>query len=664
MRSNSVKFKFFQATIITWTLIWSAGSLYWSYLSSPYCFGESSVLKIYAYTAFQQGNCQELLHAPALFTLARPFIALGSCTPTTFALLQIVVFLIYASLTACTASYLHGPKTGWLSFLLLTFSLGSLQGLRTFLLDYPLAIPLLILYITYLKSADFKKLLPCLYFSLALWLGAQIKYSFLPIWALPLCLALLGRSLYRAVKSEAAPLLRSLSQAWHTDCRPWSACLSSLLILLIFTAAALNSDKSFHELKAWNLACWQVGPILAALTAGTSFYFTSQSSLRPAWRRFSRGWAACCLGLSLSAWSYTANLEAICSHTTANFSRSGLSALAWLSNIPAAWLSYISAACQGDLLPFPWFFLVLLGLTLSFIKRRGKQRNLFWAAALIAPALLLQILPWDHAYQRFFAPLLPWLAILAAYSLQQLSKHKWSLILSIMLILLMWLEAALFSLAWIQPSWPICLPKMAPNQFLGEGLSLNIPRSNRNTITNLKESLHPLQPAIGADQTYFSVNPFKPTLFTIFPLQQPWFDELTQVCRRLAALNSTLKQPLPLIVLAELNSCELKGESPAMELQLWCAEHQLSPNITIIGINRPQAYWQVISRWPNNLTVLISNGNSPSLRLQNDVRPWLDSSLLLKQSQDNDNGFYLRYYGSSRTRLLSRTLFPESQENL
>lgn len=661
MRNNSVKFKLFQATIIIWTILWAVGSLYWSILSSPYCFGESSILKLYAYTAFLQGNCQELLHAPALFTLAKPFISLGGCAPITFALLQLVVFLLYASLTAYIAFILHGPKASWLSFLLLSFSLGALQGLRTFLLDYPLAIPLLLLYLAYLKSVDFKKPLPCLFFSLSLWLGAQTKYSFLPIWAFPLCLALLGRSFYRAIKSDSSNLITSLNQAWHADRRPWLACLGSQIILFIFAIAAWHSSTPFHQLNTWRLACWQMGPLTAALNAGATFYFLAHSSLRPAWQRFARGWAACCLGLSLSAWSYTSNLEAIFSHTAANFSHSGLSGLAWLSNIPAAWLSYLSAVCQGDLLPFPWAFLALGGLLFSLIRRRGRQRNIFWAASLIAPALMLQILPWDHAYQRFFAPLLPWLSILATYCLLELGRfHKFGLVLSAILILLMWIEAATFSLAWALPTYSANLPKMSPSHFLGEGLSLNIPRCHRPPLSNLQESLHPLCPATEGKKISLAINPFKPTFFTIQPLQQLWFAELTQVCLRLSSLNSELKQPLPLIVLAELNDCELKGESPAMELRLWCAERKLSPCVEIVGINRPEAYNQAVSKWPDNLTILISNSNAPSPRLRNDVQPRLDNNNLLKRSQDDVSGFTLLYYSSSKARLFSRILFPKS----
>ncbi len=665
MRSNSVKFKLFQASIIIWTILWAAGSLYWTVLSSPYCFGESSILKLYAYTAFQQGNCQELLHAPALFTAARPFIFLSGCTPTTFALLQTVIFLLYASLTAYIASILHGPKVGWLSFLLLTCSLGALQGLRTFLLDYPLAIPLLLLYIAYLKSADFKKPLPCLLFSLSLWLGAQTKYSFLPIWAFPICSALLGRSFYRALKSGQPSLIGSLSQAWHADRRPWLACLGSTTILFIFTLAAIHSGAHFHQLNAWNLTCWYLGPLAATLSATAAFYFVSVSTtLQSAWRRFGHGWAACCLGLSLVAWSYTTNLEAILTHTAANFSRSGLGGLAWLSNIPAAWLSYFSAVCQGDLLPFPWAFLVLAGLLFSLIRRRGRQRNIFWVATLIAPTLLLQILPWDHAYQRFFAPLLPWLAILAAYCLSELGLIcQFSSALSKTLVLLIWLEAVAFSLAWICPSWSTYLPTMEPGRILGEGLSLNIPKCNRTAIVNLKESLHPFSPPTEAGPTNLPLNPFMPTFFTIQPLQQPWFDELKQICLRLSTLNSKLKRPLSLIILAELNNCELKGESPAMELRLWCAERQLSSTITIIGVNRPQDYCQAASQWPDNLTVLISNNRAPSLRLQHDVSPKLDDSFLLRKSQSEQNNLALLYYGSSKTRLVSRFLFPKSQED-
>lgn len=662
MRNNSVKFKLFQAAIILWILLWAAGSLYWSILSSPYCFGESSILKLYAYTAFLQGNCHELLHAPALFTVAKSFISWGGCTPITFASLQLTVFLLYASLTAYIAFILYGPKASWLSFLLLSFSLGALQGLRTFLLDYPLAIPLLLLYLAYLKSADFKKPIPCLFFSLSLWLGAQTKYSFLPIWALPLCLALLGRSFYRAITSGAQTPVKSFSQAWYTDRRPWLTCLGSQIILLIFTIAAWHSSSTpFHKLSAWSLTCWQIGPFAAALSAGAAFYFLAKSALLPAWQRLARGWATCCLGLSLSAWSYTSNLEAIFSHTAANFSHSGLSVWAWLSNVPAAWLSYLSAVCQGDLLPFPWAFLALGGLLFSLIRRRGRQRNIFWVAALVGPALLMQILPWDHAYQRFFAPLLPWLSILATYFLIELSRfHKFGLALSAILILLMWIEAATFSLAWALPTYSAHLPQMSPSHFLGEGLSLNIPRSQRTPLSNLQESLHPLCPATEGSPISLAIDPLKPTFFTIEPLQQPWFAELTQLCLRLSSLNSELKRPLPLIVLAELNGCELKGESLAMELHLWCAERKLSPYMKIVGINRPEAYNQAVSKWPNNLTVLVSNRNAPSLRLQNDIRPWLDNHNLLKRSQDGSSSFTILYYASSKAHLFSRILLPQS----
>ena len=166
------------------------------------------------------------------------------------------------------------------------------------------------------------------------------------------------------------------------------------------------------------------------------------------------------------------------------------------------------------------------------------------------------------------------------YFLIELSRfHKFGLALSAILILLMWIEAATFSLAWALPTYSAHLPQMSPSHFLGEGLSLNIPRSQRTPLSNLQESLHPLCPATEGSPISLAIDPLKPTFFTIEPLQQPWFAELTQLCLRLSSLNSELKRPLPLIVLAELNGCELKGESLAMELHLWCAERKVEADV-------------------------------------------------------------------------------------
>lgn len=664
MRSDSVIFKLFQAVVIIWTIAWAVGNLSWVAASSPYCFGESSILKLYAYTAFQQGNCQEILHAPALFTFARPFIALGDCQPYIFAIIQTIIFLIYASLAAYIATYLYGTKTGWLSFLLLTFSLGALQNVRTFLLDYPLAIPLLLLYVFYLKSANFKKKLPCLLFSGALWLGAQTKYSFLPIWAAPLCLFLWGHNLYRALHSDKDNVVHRLDRAWKDDNgRSLTACLISQISLFALALAALSYQNHFPNSNVLYLTYWRLGAVWAILAAITAFCFTTARTLHPAWQRFYRCWASCCLGLSLSAWSYTSSLEAVSSHTAANFNQGAWSWSSLLSNIPAAWLSYFSTACQGDLLPFPWAFLAFSGLLISYIKRQDRQRSVILTTALMV-SVLLQIMPWDHAYQRFFAPLLPWLAILAARFLLEMGNGKqWRVYFCAALVLIMWLEAAAFSLAWAWPLLSNHLPKLQPTQLLGEGLSLNVPRHSRTLLINLRESVHPWHPPTNSPKLIFRANPFYPTFFTIQPLRQPWFDELTAICSQLATLNNQAdtQNIQPLIIIAELNGHELKGEGPAMELRLWCANQKLSPTlIPIIGVNHPSAYQSAAIKKPNNLTVLISDAIGPSSKLQQDLHPWLDSRRFRKQSSYKDSGLNLFYYSNDS---FSRTLFPESQKN-
>ncbi|MGM9998696.1 MAG: ArnT family glycosyltransferase [Candidatus Bruticola sp.] len=663
MHNKLNRVKLFKLGLALWTIAWLIGSLLWSAQSSPYCFGESSVLKLYAYTAYVQGNCQELMHGPALFTLSRPFIAIFGCTDLTFSLVQSFIFIICAILTAYIASKLYGSQTGLLSFMLLTFSLSTAKGLRTFLLDYPVTIPLLLMYLFYLHSAGFKKLWPCLGMSFAIWLGAQTKYSFLPVWAMPLSAALLMPYLHRALRSSNRSRL-CLSATAKKNFLLLLSSLISLGALALFIGSAKQYLPYLHQHSRLPLPL-QLETVLAIFSSVFSLYklHLNRPPLHPAWQRFYRGLAACTLGAGLSAWSYLPHLQAIWGHTTANYHHIP-DKISMLINIPSAWFSYFSSVCQDSLSPLPWFLLSAIGLITVCFNHKQRRRSLPFIGGLIFLPILIQTLPWDHAYQRFFAPLLPWWAILAAYTLRNMTKTRTGLYSAVVIVLYLWLHAALISWAWASPSISAHLYKLDPSCFLSEGLSLNIPRAERTFLENLQESFHPLQP-LSQYRRQKTNNQYGIKLSVLPIMRQPWFEELVKISDWLAADGANTKRSWYLAIIAEFDGRELKGESPAMELRLRRArQNGAGDRLHITGINNPEAYPQAIGpRNSHSLTVLITNTGVASPQLQQDLSPWLSQEHLIGSSQDSSSGLTLLYFASPTDRQHLGVLFSEGQEN-
>ncbi|MGM9991374.1 MAG: hypothetical protein ACI376_00765 [Candidatus Bruticola sp.] len=646
MHSKLDKVKILTISLTLWTLVWLIGSLSWNAASSPYCFGESSVLKLYAYTAYIQGHCQELMHAPALFTLSRPFIAIFGCTNLTFSLIQGSIFVICALLTAHLASKLYGYKTGLLSFMLLTCSLSTAKGLRTFLLDYPSAVPLLLMYLCYLNSDGFKKLLPCLGLSASIWLGAQTKYSFLPVWAGPLSAALLIPHLHRAIQATRR-LGVQLSPVNKKNLRLLFSSVVDLTALVLFTCSAKDYAPHLQPSSSWPWLL-QLEVALIILSSIFSLYQLEliKQDLHPAWQRLNRGLASCTLGAGLSAWSYLPHLQAIWGHTEANY-HAIASPTFFLVNMPSAWISYLSSVCQESLAPLPWFLLAAVGLCLVCLHRKLRRRSLPFIVGLIFVSVWLQTLPWDHAYQRFFIPLLPWWAMLAAHALQCLLRIKLGRYLAAAIVFYLWLHAACICWAWACPSISNYLAKLDSSYFLSEGLSLNLPQAKRTGLDNFQESFHPLQPP-GREHRLTNCGMYNMKLSALPVLRQTWFDNLTALCRELAADGVSTQKPWYLAVIAEFEGRELKGESPAMELFLWCAQQGFNKEqLHITGINNPQAYAKAAGPpEAKSLTVLITNTGSASQRLQQDLYPALSPNRLIKQTKDQDSGLTIMYFAS------------------
>lgn len=476
---------------LLWAFIAASSDFLWLSLSDNYCFGsESCLVKWYAcLVSAVPGGYKELVPPPLLFWISEPFLkVLGPVTAAFF----IPQFLFWAGCMAIVGILGRnrlGAGGGWLSMLIFSCSLVFTKALRGYYLDYPLVFAFLLAVLCFERSRWFSRILPSLGFGAALWLGAGIKFQFLPAFALMPCIFILAVLIKRSLPELKKPdRLQSIR-------RPGSP-LRSLAIFLLTMLAVI------------------AGTVLVYSTSPAMHSIGEYISLHRPGRELPMG-------------------------------------PGFIANLPFCFTAFLSASMIGLFLPQPFGLLVLAGLIIMFADRKYRRRlGTSWIYCL-PWALLFFTIPWNLAEQRYMLAAVPEGAILAAFVLKQTSSRgRLGLCCAFLAGGLILVQAAAFRLSWIvQSPPPSAEVERQYKIYAGEGSKLNYPLVSRSFAENFVQSFQPLDSDWSGPSGFGSLMPpIKP----FPPARWPWENKLERLLDE-EKIGNISSAPRRIIIAAEID---------------------------------------------------------------------------------------------------------------
>lgn len=344
-------------------------------------------------------------------------------------LVQALFALVMILATERIGTRLWNPEVGFVAGVLLAFSIPMGFALRSYLLDMPLGAVWTLQFLCYLKSEGFTRKTYSWLFALLIPIGMWTKYPYLPLVAGPFLawtLLRLGTRIVREPQERAGGvgLLKGL----------------------------------FLNLGIGLLAWLFLGPSGACLVFSLSSFLMALHLLRrpqsPGAESLTRFLFPSCAALGLGAVWYVSHLPDL-------LRMGGVNILLRVDSPAGLWglLERFLVFFSGVYLLPILAGMVFIGVLLTLLDPESRRRNGEILGAVVFPSVLLTVLLTDGR-TRFFAPILAFLCLLAAFWLPRLGEA----LSRFRMAFLRWVPVSLLVLGGILFSGGWRIPGLVPLQ--------------------------------------------------------------------------------------------------------------------------------------------------------------------------------------------------------